>query len=125
MARPQTDKFEETYFGRSYKKPIENRLNSEQVTALEKEMRPFYVTKLVTWPPYSTPEKCSVFDERAFLEHKGAMRYGRIVISGYKPPKYGSEGRVIEPRDCEPILYEQLCEDIKQVQKAKSKGVFA
>lgn len=119
------DGFEGQYFSRNYKKPLRNRLTPEQIGVLELEMKPFYTEKIVTWPKNTPPTKSLVFDERAFFESKGATKNGSVVLVGYVPPKFGNVGQVVEPRDCRPILYEQLSEDLDQLRRSRGKRQYA
>lgn len=101
---------EENNNERLYVGPRINRLTLDQIKALDKELEAFKIK--VKTDMFGEVE---YVDEWAWLKHRGALdKYGSVVVTGYQPPKYNSQGQCTRKVDCEPILYEQLCEDFRQ-----------
>lgn len=110
-------KFED--FGdRNYQKPAKDRLSYSELVELDKEIEKYKVEK---WVDFPVKMKIRHFDEWKWLEDKGAVKNKAIVVKNFKSAIYNSNGTLKESCDCEPILYEQLMEDLKQHHEWKLK----
>ncbi len=90
-----------------YAKPIRNRLTLQQLRDLDKELSEM------------TPHEW-------FVKHKGLSQSGAVIVFNYKRAIYSGDGtRVLEPADCDPIVYEQLEEDLDQYRAWKAKAQYA
>lgn len=93
-----------------YKKPT-NVLSEHDLQELDKELRTYEVER------YNRVFKCKTktIDTKAWMISKGAVtKAGAIVIHNYKRAEYSGSGKVIEPSDCDPILYETLTHEYEQ-----------
>lgn len=107
---------------RKFSKPVKNQLTEFQLQEMEKEIEKYMEEKHVTFP---NPMKIKIFNEKKWLIDKGGLnKNGAIKIYNYKPGKYDARGNLIEPCDCEPILWEQLQEDLRQYWFWKGKKGF-
>ena len=107
---------------RKYVSPYQNRLNEYQLQDLEKELERFTSWKDVKKPK---PERIRVFDERAWMKNRGALSHsGGVIVKNFKPAVYTPQGTCKEPADSEPILFEQLSEDLKQFAFWKGRKEF-
>lgn len=103
MARPDTEDSIDSF--RRYKSPVPNRLSEIELQRLDKELSSF---KVVTSSGSRT-------DDIAWMQSRGALsKNGSIKIRNLKPAMYSSSGKIVEPLDCDPILYEQLQKDFEQ-----------
>ena len=115
-------RYKDDFAEKKYSKPIKNRLSEHQLLALNEEIEGGYMQdKEVSFP---SPAKIRVFDELQWLTDKGAMKNGAVVISNFSPAEYNGNGTLVKGCDCEPILYEQLCEDIKQWRNWKGRKEY-
>lgn len=96
----------------AYQKPIESRLSEEELKTLDNELKRFVYTRKVFWP---TVESVELLDTSAWLVERGALNAQKSVVI---------EGLRDNPKDCNPILYEQLMEDLSQWKRWRSKNVF-
>jgi hypothetical protein len=98
-----------------YRAPIVDRLSETELRELDTELRGFYEEVLVQNPK---PEKLNIFNEKKWLVSRGAMnKDGAVIIKNYKATVYNDQGHVVEPKDCEPIFYEQCMADLDQWKK--------
>ena len=107
--------------GDRYKKPVQNRLSQQQLLELDKELDSFTNEKEVNFPHKMTVK---VFDEVKWLKSKGALADERIVTTNFKSAVYGTDDRLKEPTDCDPILFEQLSMDLEQWRWWKGRKEF-
>jgi hypothetical protein len=120
MARPNTDARDS---GNSYQPPVKNRLTLQEVHALDGELKKYFYKKEVYVPK---KEEVELLNKEQWFKDKGAKnKYGAVMVQNYKSPLYAQNGRCIRPVDCEPILYEQLQEDLDQWGKWCSKVAYA
>mgnify|MGYP001605063257 CR=1 FL=1 len=105
-----------------YIKPSKNRLSEQQLIDLDKEIEGFSIEKEVNFPDKKI---IKFFDEIAWLKNKGALtENGAVIVKNYRYSVYASNGHLIVPTDCDPILFEQLSEDLEQWRYWKGRKEF-
>ena len=102
----------EDSYDRKYHGPEKNRLTETQLTELEKELA-----------GYRKGENKTI-DDRAWMQSRGAMKEGRVVGRDFTGAEYFPGGACKKSSDCEPILFEQLSEDLEQYYKWKGRKEF-
>lgn len=118
MARPNTDV--EEYKFENYSLPKRNRLSEQELWALDKELEKFKVTNDINFPTKAT---VSYVSEKEWMKSRGGLtKDGGVIMTSYTPSVWSANGKLIKPKDCDPIKYEQLREDFAQWQRWKSKG---
>lgn len=106
-----------------YSKPKENRLSEQQLNELEEELKNFYVEREVKIPEQ---KMVRILDKDAWFKSRGAMNAGgAIIVTNYSPSKYGSDGKLKTPKDCDPILFEQLEADLEQLNERTGRREYA
>lgn len=119
------EKTTEENFG-FYRQPVKNRLSEAELIELEKEIESFSTIKKVKSLKKDAPDdEIKWFDERSWLKSKGAMNEnGGVIVKKFKSAIYDSQGHCKEKADCEPILFEQLMEDLNQYRFWKGRQEF-
>lgn len=118
MARPQTETSQSGF--RNYRKPIKDRLNEKQLQDLDKELERFRVTRA-----HDNGKTISLIDIDAWLKKNGALSArGGVIVSDYTAARYGSNGSVLSPSDCMPIVYQQCEADIEQWARWKGRKEY-
>lgn len=105
----------------SYSKPT-NQLSISELHALDNELEKYRVER------YNKhfEEIVSLIDVTAWLKAKGALNVnGAVVIQDYKPATYTNDGKLIEPKECAPILYERCMHEYDQWLAWKGKKEYA
>lgn len=106
----------------SYHLPEKNRLNPQQLRILDNELKRYFYKVWVNSP---VKEEIELLNTEQWLKDRGAKnKDGAIVVRDYKTARY-SNGRLLSASDCEPILYEQLMEDLAQWKTWRSKVAYA
>lgn len=83
-----------------YFPPVKNRLTESQLQALGEELKKY--------------TKGSTIQIEEWMKSRGALsKNGGVVITNYKPTIYNG-ANVKQHVDCDPILFEQLHEDLEQ-----------
>lgn len=120
MSKPNTD---EGGSNQSYQLPIKNRLTPQEIHALDAELKKYIYKKWVSVPIREEIELTNA--EQWYIDRGAKNKHGDIIIKDYKSPLYSSDGKTIRHVDCEPILYEQLTEDLEQWKRWRSKVAYA
>ncbi len=108
---------------RQYRLPVKNRLSEFQLQEMENEITEKYTSK--TEIVFLGKETVKIFDSKKFFIAKGALtRDGAIIIKNLKLASYLPNGKLKENSDSEPILWEQLQEDLKQFWAWKGRKNF-
>lgn len=90
-----------------FARPLKDRLSIAQIREIEEELKAMTVAE---W----------------LFKKGGTNKEGAVIITNYRRTKYSPDGtRVIEPADCDPIVYEQLQEDLEQYRTWKARKEFA
>lgn len=115
MSKPQTE-IGLAAFGRKYKKAVKNRLMEHPLKELDKELEWHRVSREIVFytKDGAIKKNISHIDIDAWMCAKGAMKGDAIIITGFVAARYGGNGQLLEPSDCDPILYDQLQADYQQ-----------
>lgn len=96
-----------------YKKATPNRLNDFQLREMDKECKPFIYSTEVKF--FTGIKMAEGFNREEYLKFKKAISSdGAVIVTNFKSAEYDTQGHCISPADCNPIMYEQLDEDIRQ-----------
>lgn len=103
-------KIQEYISTQNYHPATENKLSESQLYQLHGELQNFY--EEIVGRDGNTRK---VLRDNKWLMSHGAMTpSGAIVVTNFRSAKYASNGHLIEPSDCDPIVYEQLTENLRQ-----------
>ena len=97
-------------------------LSEAELRALNEELQDFKISK----PSPIFKKDLQYYDQMAWLRARGALtKDNAVVITNYKPPVYNDDGKIVERRDCDPILYETLCDQWRQWEEWNGKREYA
>lgn len=101
-----------------YKLPRKNRLSENQLKQFHERLLAYMKTgRTITGEPGG-----KFIDYQKYLEDAGATKNGAVVIKERTKAEYDSFGKLRTPSDCDPVLYEQIWEDIRQYEEWISKN---